>query len=100
LDAEVDAICTKLLNTFPGCMAKSVESVRKHKLAHWNNNKETNRAWLGLNMMTEGKTGFVAFNKGNKETGREINFAKLRRLLAEGEVWSDELMEKVMPWND
>lgn len=100
LDAEVDAICTKILNTFPGCMSKSVESVRKHKLAHWDKNKETNRAWLALNMMTEGKTGFVAFNQGNKEVGREINFAKLRRLLAEGEVWSDELMEKVMPWND
>ena len=96
----VDSFCAKLLHTFPGCVTKSVESVRKHKLAHWDKNKETNRAWLALNMMTEGKAGFNAFNKGNKEVGREVNFTKLRGLLAEGELWSDDLMEKVMPWND
>ena len=99
LDAEVDSMCAKLLNTFPGCISKSVESVRKHKLVHWDKNRETNRAWLALNMMTEGRAGFRAFNEGNKEVGREVNFTKLRRLLAEGDVWSDELVEKVMPWN-
>lgn len=99
LDAEVNALCLKLLNTFPGCITKSVESVRKHKLAHWDKNRESNRAWLALNMMTEGHAGFRAFNEGDREVGREIDFAKLRRLLAEGETWSDELIEKVMPWN-
>lgn len=99
LDAEVDSMCAKLLNTFPGCTSKSIESIRKHKLVHWDKNRETNRAWLALNMMTEGRAGFRAFNEGTKEVGREIDFAKLRRLLAEGEVWSDELTEKVMPWN-
>jgi len=99
LDAEVDRMATALLNTFPGCATKSVESVRKHKLVHWEKNKESNRAWLALNMMTEGRAGFQAFNSGTRETGREVNFALLRRLLAEGETWGPELHDKVMPWN-
>ena len=37
--------------------------VRK-KLEHWQRNAESNRAWLALNMMTEAKAGFRAFNDG------------------------------------
>ena len=99
LDAEVDGFCAKLLSTFPGCITKTVESVRKHKLLHWDKNRETNRAWLALNMMTEGRAGFRAFNEGNREVGREVDFVKLRRLLAEGEKWSEALEDKIMPWN-
>jgi hypothetical protein len=49
LDAEVNALVFKLANTFPGCLTKTIESVRKHKLEHDRNRK--NRAWLGR-MMT------------------------------------------------
>jgi len=35
LDAAVDALVWKLANTMPGCLAKTLESVRKHKLEHW-----------------------------------------------------------------
>lgn len=97
LDAKVDDLAAKILNTFPGCVAKSVESVRKHKLAHWDKNRETNRAWLALNMMTEGRAGFRAFNEGTKETGREVDFVELRRRLAAETAWSDELTEAVLP---
>jgi len=97
LDEAVDKLCAKLLNTMPGCLTKTIESVRKHKLAHWDRNRESNRAWLGLNMMTEARAGFRAFNEGNKEIGREVDFALLRRLLAEGEPWGDELTAKVLP---
>ena len=31
---------------------------------HWNRNKENSRAWLALNMMTEARAGFRAFNEG------------------------------------
>jgi 6-oxo-cyclohex-1-ene-carbonyl-CoA hydrolase len=73
-----------------------VESLRKHKLEHWDRNRETSRAWLGLNMMTEAKAGFRAFNEGPKER-REVDFLLLRRRLAEGAPWSDELVEEVLP---
>ena len=95
LDAEVDSFITALAMTMPGCLAKTVESVRKHKLQHWDRNRETNRAWLGLNMMTEGRAGFRAFNEGTKEC-READFLLLRRRLAEGAVWGDELTEQIL----
>jgi 6-oxo-cyclohex-1-ene-carbonyl-CoA hydrolase len=96
LDDAVEKLCTKLLMTVPGCMTKTIESLRKHKLAHWDKNRESNRAWLGLNMMTEGRAGFRAFNEGAGRQ-REVDFIKLRRMLAEGEAWGDELTEAVMP---
>ena len=95
LDREVETLIFSLANTMPGCLAKTVESVRKHKLSHWDRNRETNRAWLGLNMMTEGRTGFRAFNEGSREC-READFLLLRRRLAEGQVWGEELVEEVL----
>jgi 6-oxo-cyclohex-1-ene-carbonyl-CoA hydrolase len=95
LDAEVDALVFKLANTFPGCLVKTIESVRTHKLEHWDRNKETNRAWLGLNMMTEARAGFRAFNEGSK-TCREADMLLLRRRLAEGAAWSEPLVEEVL----
>jgi len=95
LDAAVDAFVTRLAMTMPGCLSKTVESVRKHKLAHWDRNRETNRAWLGLNMMTEGRAGFRAFHEGSRAC-REPDFLLLRQRLAQGEAWSDELVEAVL----
>ncbi len=95
LDEAVDSLVTSLTMTMPGCLSKTVESVRKHKLEHWDRNRETNRAWLGLNMMTEGRAGFRAFNEGSREC-REPDFVLLRRRLAEGARWGDELTEEIL----
>jgi 6-oxo-cyclohex-1-ene-carbonyl-CoA hydrolase len=95
LDEAVDEFVLKLAMTFPGCLSKTVESVRKHKLEHWDRNKESNRAWLGLNMLTEARTGFRAFNEGSKAC-READFLLLRRRLAEGAVWGPELVEEAL----
>lgn len=97
LDAGVDAMLTKILHTMPDCTIKTVESLRKKKLEHWDQNRETNRAWLSLNMMTEAKAGFQAFHRGNREVGREVDFIDLRRRLAAGETWGDDLSEAVSP---
>src|SRR5690606_22248767 len=78
LDEKVEALCTKILYTFPDCTTKTVEELRKPKLDAWNRNKENSRAWLALNMMTEARAGFRAFNEGNKEFGREVDFVELR----------------------
>jgi 6-oxocyclohex-1-ene-carbonyl-CoA hydrolase len=95
LDREVDALVFKLANTMPGCLSKTIESVRKHKLAHWDANREGNRAWLALNMMTEARAGFRAFHEGTKAC-READFLLLRRRLAEGAAWDDALIEDVI----
>ncbi len=96
LDEAVDALVTKLLLTFPDCTTKTVESIRKHKLAHWDKNKESNRAWLANNMMTEGSAGFKAFNEGPRGH-REIDFVDLRLRLARGERWGEDLVRAVSP---
>jgi len=95
LDTEVDSLVYRLANTMPGCLSKTIESVRKHKLEHWNRNRESNRAWLALNMMTEGRAGFRAFHEGSKGR-REVDFLALRRDLADGRPWGRELLGDVL----
>jgi len=97
LDAAVDDLTTKFLYTMPDCLTKTIESVRKHKLEHWDRNRETNRAWLSLNMMTEANAGFRAFHEGTKER-REVDFVKLRQKLARGATWGEELIREIAPW--
>lgn len=97
LDAAVGDLTTKLLYTMPDCLTKTVESMRKHKLEHWDRNRETNRAWLALNMMTEANAGFRAFHFGTKQQ-REVDFVLLRQRLAQGAAWSGELIEEIAPW--
>jgi len=97
LDAAVHALTTKLLYTMPDCLIKTTESLRKHKLEHWDRNKESNRAWLSLNMMTEANAGFRAFHHGSK-TEREADFVLLRRRLAEGACWGEDLIHEIAPW--
>jgi 6-oxo-cyclohex-1-ene-carbonyl-CoA hydrolase len=96
LDRAVSVLAAKLLNTMPDCLSKTIESLRKKKLEHWQQNAETNRSWLALNMMTEAKAGFRAFNDGPPGR-REVDFAELRRRLARGETWDDELFEAIAP---
>jgi 6-oxo-cyclohex-1-ene-carbonyl-CoA hydrolase len=97
LDEKVEALCTKLLYTFPDCTTKTIEELRKPKLDAWNRNKENSRAWLALNMMTEARAGFRAFNEGTRDTGREVDFVALRRALAANAPWDDELTCSIMP---
>ncbi len=96
LDEAVEKMCTKLMMTFPNCLSKTINSIRKKKLEHWDQNKESNRDWLALNMMTEAKAGFKAFNDGPKGN-REIDFVKLRQMLAEGMEWNEEMQKAISP---
>ena len=96
LDQAVDTLCAKFVYMFPECLTKTLEELRKPKLNAWNANKENSRAWLALNMMTEARAGFRAFNEpaGGE---REIDFIGLRLALAAGEPWTDELTESLLP---
>jgi len=96
LDEKVEQLCAKLLLTFPECLTKSFEELRKPKLDAWNRNKENSRAWLALNMMAEARTGFRAFNEGPKDH-REIDFVALRQSLANGAPWTEDLVESLIP---
>jgi 6-oxo-cyclohex-1-ene-carbonyl-CoA hydrolase len=96
LDAKVEEFCAKILLTFPDCTTKTLEELRKPKLESWNRNKEDSRAWLALNMMTEARAGFIAFNEGPKDD-REVDFVLLRQKLAAGESWVGPLHDSIQP---
>ena len=103
LDVAVETLSWKLANTFPGCTRKTLTSVRKKKLHWWDANRESNREWLALNMAVEAAAGFRAFNVGGgvREDGsrisREVDFIEVRRAIARGENWSQDLVESWMP---
>jgi 6-oxo-cyclohex-1-ene-carbonyl-CoA hydrolase len=96
LDQVVEGLCAKMLLTFPDCTTKTIEELRKPKLEAWNRNKENHRAWLALNMVTEARAGFTAFNEGPKDD-REVDFIKLRQKIAAGEPWVGSLHDEIQP---
>jgi len=97
LDDAVERLCATLIETFPECTLKTIEELRKPKLDTWQRNKESSRSWMAFNMLTEARAGFRAFNRGSKETGREVDFVALRQALALGAPWTEELTESLMP---
>ena len=99
LDNAVENLCTKLMYLMPNCLSKTINSIRKKKLEHWDKNKESNRDWLALNMMTEGRAGFRAFNEGPKDN-REVDFIQLRKMLAGGQPWNDDFLNEILPKKD
>jgi 6-oxo-cyclohex-1-ene-carbonyl-CoA hydrolase len=96
LDAKVEELCAKILLTFPDCTTKTLEELRKPKLEAWNRNKEDSRSWLALNMVTEARSGFTAFNEGPKDD-REVDFVLLRQKLAAGQSWVGPLHDEIQP---
>jgi 6-oxo-cyclohex-1-ene-carbonyl-CoA hydrolase len=96
LDEATERLCAKFIHMFPDCLTKTLEELRKPKLNAWNANKENSRAWLALNMMTEARAGFRAFNEP-VDGEREIDFIGLRQALAAGEPWTDELTTSLLP---
>jgi 6-oxo-cyclohex-1-ene-carbonyl-CoA hydrolase len=97
LDEATEKLAGQLLMTFPNCTMMTIQQLRKFKMEQWYRNSESNRQWLGGNMMTEARAGFQAFNEGTRETGREIDFIKLRQRLAQGAPWTDELIREISP---
>jgi 6-oxocyclohex-1-ene-carbonyl-CoA hydrolase len=98
LDQKVEELCAKILLTFPECTLKTIEELRKPKIAAWDRNKEGSRAWLSLNMMTEARAGFTAFNEGTKDN-REVDFVLLRQQLAAGASWLGSVHDDIQPKN-
>ncbi len=96
LDAELGRIIWTFTNLFPGCLIKSIDSVRQKKKFFWDQTKLANRHWLAANMATEAFLGFHAFNT-KKITGKDvIDFVRYRQLQAEGHPFDEEFMEAVL----
>ncbi len=97
LDKAVQDTVWRFTNLFPGCLIKSLDSVRAKKKFYWDLEKNYNRHWLAVNMMSEAFLGFNAFNS-KKMTGKDvIDFIKYRQLIAEGKAIDEAFMEAVLP---
>ncbi len=96
LDKAVRQVIWKFTNLFPGCLMKSIDSVRTKKKFFWDMAKNYNRHWLAVNMATEAFMGFHAFNT-KKITGQDvIDFIKYRQLIAQGKSVDEAFMEAVL----
>ena len=96
LDKEVDKIVWTFANLFPGCLIKSIDSIRAKKKFFWDYSKNYNRHWLAANMGGEAFLGFGAFNS-KKITGNDkIDFIKFRQNIAECKTWDMDMFAEVM----
>lgn len=96
LDEQVNRMIWTFTNLFPGCLIKSIDSIRQKKKFFWDQTKLANRHWLAANMSTEAFLGFHAFNT-KRITGQDvIDFVKYRQLQAEGHPFDDGFMESVL----
>jgi 6-oxo-cyclohex-1-ene-carbonyl-CoA hydrolase len=96
LDKVVNDMIWTFTNLFPGCLIKTIDSIRAKKKFFWDYSKNYNRHWLAANMSGEAFLGFSAFNT-RKITGTDtIDFIKYRQLIAEGMDMEDALFETVL----
>ncbi len=96
LDKAINDTIWKLTNLFPGCLIKTMDSIRAKKKFFWDYSKNYNRHWLAANMTGEAFLGFHAFNT-KKITGKDtIDFIKYRQLVAKGAYQDDGLFETVL----
>jgi 6-oxo-cyclohex-1-ene-carbonyl-CoA hydrolase len=96
LDKEVNDIIWRFTNLFPGCLIKTIDSIRAKKKFFWDYSKNYNRHWLAANMSGEAFLGFTAFNT-KKITGQDvIDFVKYRQLTAQGAYMDDAMFEQVL----
>jgi 6-oxo-cyclohex-1-ene-carbonyl-CoA hydrolase len=96
LDGAVNEIVWRFTNLFPGCLIKTIDSIRAKKKFFWDYSKNYNRHWLAANMSGEAFLGFTAFNT-KKITGQDvIDFVKYRQLIADGAYQDDEMFEAVL----
>jgi 6-oxo-cyclohex-1-ene-carbonyl-CoA hydrolase len=96
LDKAVDEVIWRFTNLFPGCLIKTIDSIRAKKKFFWDYSKNYNRHWLAANMSGEAFLGFHAFNT-KKITGKDtIDFIKYRQLISEGAYQDEDMFEAVL----
>ncbi|MDY6793184.1 MAG: 6-oxocyclohex-1-ene-1-carbonyl-CoA hydratase [Thermodesulfobacteriota bacterium] len=96
LDKEVDKVVWTFANLFPGCLIKSIDSIRAKKKFFWDYSKNYNRHWLAANMGGEAFLGFGAFNT-KRITGQDkIDFLKFRQNIAECKTWDMDMFADVL----
>jgi len=96
LDKEVDKMVWTFANLFPGCLIKSIDSIRAKKKFFWDYSKNYNRHWLAANMGGEAFLGFGAFNTKRITGNDKIDFIKFRQNIAECKTWDMDMFAEVL----
>lgn len=96
LDQELDGMIWTLANKFDGCLMTSVNAIRQKKKFFWDITKTYAPYWTAANMATEANIGFNAFHTEKLTGSRTADFIKLRKMVAEGHIYDDELVEAVL----
>jgi 6-oxo-cyclohex-1-ene-carbonyl-CoA hydrolase len=86
-----------LANTFPMCLMKAIETIRLKKKFFWDTTKVHASYWLGANMNGDAWLGFNAFNNAGLTGKSTIDHIELRRQIAKGQTYGEELAEMVLP---
>jgi 6-oxo-cyclohex-1-ene-carbonyl-CoA hydrolase len=97
LDKELNSMIYTLATKFDGCLMTSVNSIRMKKKYFWEYTKTIAPYWCANNMATEANLGFRAFATEKITGQRTIDHLELRRQVAAGHVFDDELAEIVFP---
>ena len=96
LDKAVDEVIWRFTNLFPGCLIKTIDSIRAKKKFFWDYSKNYNRHWLAANMGGEAFLGFGAFNT-KRITGQDtIDFLKFRQNIADTKTWDMDMFAEVL----
>ena len=94
LDAEVDKIVWTFANLFPGCLIKSIDSIRDKKKFFWDYSKNYNRHWLAANMMGEAFLGLGPSIPRRSPARMSSTSSSTVRILPKGRSWMKNSLRK------
>jgi len=97
LDNFINNMIWTLANTFPFCLMKSIETIRIKKKFFWDTTKVHATYWLGANMNGDAWLGFNAFNTQKLTGSSVIDHIELRKQIAKGHIYDEDLAELVLP---
>jgi hypothetical protein len=84
---------------YPQQVAMSFQMVRATKKTAWERTKAESVMWWAANAQAYGEfdMGMSAFNTKNVTGATDIDILKLRKMIAEGHPYDEEMFEAVMP---
>jgi 6-oxo-cyclohex-1-ene-carbonyl-CoA hydrolase len=99
LDKKCMDIAWTFANMYPQQVAMSFQMVRATKKTAWERTKAESIMWWAANAQAYGELdmGMSAFNTKNVTGTTDIDILKLRKMIAEGHPYDEEMFEAVMP---
>jgi len=97
LDDELNKMIWTMATKFDGCLMASIQNIRLKKKYFWETTKTFAPYWCGCNMAVEANLGFSAFATEKMTGTRTIDHLRLRKMVADGHPYDDDLLEQIFP---